>query len=109
MKLKASTTVKIARPGNVPTHQSLKFCVPSATIAPHSAVGGWAPRPRNDRPDSSRTAFPMSSVASTSTGPGSVRQDIDEQTRAAGRPSSRDAITYCAELADSTRPRTSRA
>ena len=35
-KLKAITAVKIARPGNVPIHQYWKYCVPVATIAPHS-------------------------------------------------------------------------
>src|SRR5881396_3494372 len=39
-KLNASTTVKMARPGNVPIHHHWKYCVPSATIDPHSAVGG---------------------------------------------------------------------
>src|SRR6202020_2123710 len=56
-KLKASTTVKIARPGNVPIHQYWKYCVPSATIEPHSAFGGCAPSPRNDSPDSRRIAL----------------------------------------------------
>ena len=36
-KLNASTTVKIARPGKVPIHHHWKYCVPSATIDPHSA------------------------------------------------------------------------
>src|SRR5262249_32069225 len=53
-KLNASTTVKIARPGNVPIHHHWKYWVPSATIWPHSACGGCAPRPRNDRPESRR-------------------------------------------------------
>ena len=42
MKLKASTTVKMASPGNRPIHQMLKFWTPSDTIDPHSAVGGFA-------------------------------------------------------------------
>src|SRR5207244_10710973 len=41
-KLNASTTVKIASPGNVPIHHHWKDCVPVATIEPHSARGGWA-------------------------------------------------------------------
>ena len=69
MKLNASTAVKIASPGNVPIHQNWKYWVPVATIEPHSASGGWAPRPRNDSPESRRIALPTSSVASTSTGP----------------------------------------
>ena len=51
MKLNARTAVKIARPGNVPIHQNWKYWVPVATIEPHSAAGGWAPRPRNDSPE----------------------------------------------------------
>ena len=94
MKLKASTTVKMARPGNRPTHQSLKFCAPSATIAPHSAVGGWAPRPRKDNPDSSSTALPMSRAASTSTGPAALGRMSTNKTRSPDEPSSREATTY---------------
>ncbi len=39
-KLKASTAVKMASPGNVPIHHHWKYCAPSATIEPHSACGG---------------------------------------------------------------------
>ena len=93
-KLNASTTVKIARPGNVPIHHHWKYCVPSATIDPHSAVGGCAPRPRNERPESSRIAFARSSVASTSTGPatfGSTSRNnrAPRAARRAGAPTAR--------------------
>ena len=39
--------VTMARPGKVQIHQAvvIKAC-PSATIVPHSAVGGCTPRPR---------------------------------------------------------------
>src|SRR4029077_19597431 len=63
-KLKASTTDRIAKPGNVPIHQNSKYCVPVLTIDPRSGFGGWAPSPRKDRPASSSTALPRSSVAS---------------------------------------------
>src|SRR6185437_2474423 len=107
MKLKASTTVRIARPGNMPTHQLLKFSAPSATMAPHSAMGGWAPRPRNDSPDSNSTALPMSSAASTSTGPAALGRMSTNRTRSPDEPSSRDAMTYCADRAERTRLLTS--
>ena len=78
----------------MPTHQSLKFCAPSATIAPHSAVGGWAPRPRKERPDSSSTALPMSRAASTSTGPAALGRMSVNRMRGPDAPSSRLATTY---------------
>ena len=68
-KLKAITTVRIARPGNIAIHQRSNVRAPSATIAPHSGEGGLAPRPRKLSPASKRMALPSSSVASTSTGP----------------------------------------
>ena len=43
---------------------------------PHSGVGGLAPSPRNDRPESSRIAVPMSRLASTSTGPTMFGGDV---------------------------------
>src|SRR5439155_19206490 len=83
-KLNASTTVKIARPGKVPIHHHWKYCVPSATIYPHSAFGGWAPRPRNESPESSRIAFARSSVASTNTGPTTFGSTSRKSVRRAG-------------------------
>ena len=109
-KLKARTTVKIARPGKVPIHHHWKYCVPSATIEPHSAVGGCAPSPRNESPDRSRIAFARSSVASTNTGPGDVRQA--RRGRASLRldaPSSRADWTYSESPTERTSPRTTRA
>src|SRR6478672_5585446 len=108
-KLNASTTVKIARPGNVPIHHHWKYCVPSATIDPHSAWGGCAPRPRNDRPESNRIAFARSSVASTSTGPATFGNTSRKSVRRAEEPSRRADSTYSESPTDSTRPRTTRA
>ena len=42
---------------------------PSLIMEPHSAVGGWAPRPRYDSPASSMSTVPTSSTAHTATGP----------------------------------------
>src|SRR5699024_8718969 len=69
MKLNDITTVRIARPGNTPSHQASMWLIAPEIIEPHSAVGGWAPSPRKDRPVSSRIAVPMSREASTITGP----------------------------------------
>ena len=83
---------------------------PSATIAPHSAVGGCAPSPRNERPESSSIALPMSRVASTS--------DRARRRSAARRARARAATTRRAagrrrrtrsRRSSSTRPRTTRA
>ena len=86
-KLNASTTVKIASPGNVPIHHHWKYCVPSATIDPHSACGGCAPRPRNERPESSRIAFARSSVASTKIGPATFGRTSRKSVRRLDAPS----------------------
>ena len=63
-------------------------------IEPHSAVGGCAPRPRNDRAATSRTAPPMPSV------PGDDRAASARWAGSAGRgcpaaisPRARDAVT----------------
>ena len=93
-KLKASTTVKIASPGNVPIHHHWKYCVPSATIDPHSACGGWAPRPRNERPERSRIAVARSSVIRTSTGPATFGSTSRTSARRALAPSRRADCTY---------------
>src|SRR4029077_15250833 len=108
-KLNASTTVKIASPGKVPIHHHWKYWVPSATIDPHSAVGGWAPRPRNERPERSRIAFARSSVASTITGPATFGRTSRNNARRAGVPISRADCTNSESPTESTRPRTTRA
>src|SRR5205823_8511194 len=101
-KLKASTAVKIASPGNVPIHHHWKYCAPSATIEPHSARGGCAPRPRKESPERSRIAFARSSVASTSTGPTTFGSTSRRSVRRAGAPSRRAACTYSESPTEST-------
>src|ERR1700761_77615 len=86
MKLKPTTTVKMARPGNVASHQSWKFTDPVAIIDPHSAIGGTAPRPRNDRPDNSRMALPTPSAARTTTGPSTLRTTSTRSARSDDAP-----------------------
>src|SRR5699024_2920234 len=61
MKLNAITTLRIARPGKTPSHHASIWLIAPEIIDPHSAVGGWAPKPRKDSPVSRRIAVPMSS------------------------------------------------
>src|SRR5262249_38713586 len=68
-KLKPSTTVKIAKPGKAATHHCSTSSRPSATIEPHSGVGGTTPSPRKERPAKVMIALPTSSVTSTTSGP----------------------------------------
>ena len=88
MKLKPITTVKMARPVKVASHQSWKFCDPEAIIDLHPAIGGRAPRPRKDRPESSRIALPTPNLASTTTGPSTLRTTSTRSARADEAPSS---------------------
>src|SRR5262245_39939823 len=67
IRLKQNTAAISTRPGNSATHHSpdtIKLA-PSATMMPHSAVGGRTPRPINDRPAALRIAYP--SVSETCT------------------------------------------
>ena len=107
-KLKARTAVKIARPGKVPIHQYWKYCVPVATIEPHSGSGGCAPRPRKESPASRRIAVPRSSVARTSTPPAMFGSTSRNSARRAETPRSREDCTYSESPIDRTRPRTTR-
>ena len=59
-------TVKIASPGTVATHQwSRMKRRPSEIMAPHSGLGGCAPRPRKPRPAAARMMPAISSVTRT--------------------------------------------
>src|SRR5664279_4940362 len=67
-RLKPRLTTKIARPGMVATHHwSRMTSRPDDTMAPHSAVGGCAPRPRKPRPAAVRMMPAMSRVSRTMT------------------------------------------
>src|SRR3984885_13323156 len=81
MKLKPITTVKMARPAKVASHQSWKFCDPEAIIEPHSAIGGGEATTREETPESSRIALPTPSVASTTTGPSTLRTTSTRSAR----------------------------
>ena len=63
------TTVNMASPGKVEIHHARPSTSrPTATISPHSGVGGCAPSPRKLRPAPTEMAWPNSSVESTSSG-----------------------------------------
>ena len=65
-KLNVATVMKIAVPGARITHGAVcNIDRPLFIIAPHSAVGGIAPNPRNDSPASSMMIVPMSRAAVT--------------------------------------------
>ena len=82
---------------------------PSATIEPHSGVGGTAPSPRNDSPASSRIWLPKSSIASTSIGADTFGSTSRRREVNGPAPSSRPATTYSWPRAPSTSARITRA
>ena len=67
-RLKARLTIRIVQPGIVTSHQwsSIKR-LPVESIAPHSGVGGWAPRPRKPSPAAVSNIDDMLSVMRTIT------------------------------------------
>src|SRR5262249_17909649 len=60
-RLKQKTAIISAAPGKNAIHHSpdTMKAAPSATIIPHSAVGGRTPRPMKERPAALRMAYPM--------------------------------------------------
>src|SRR5690606_8787415 len=68
-RLMARTVTRIARPGKVTTHQArMMNSRASASIVPHSGVGGCAPSPRKPSAAASRMAVENDSVACTVSG-----------------------------------------
>ena len=64
------TETKIARPGAKVTQGTVVIRLRvSLIMLPHSAMGGFAPRPRKLRPASSIIMVPMSSMEVTRIGP----------------------------------------
>src|SRR5262249_51981327 len=63
-RLNPRTDGMIAAPGKKNTHQAplVKYLYESASIAPRSGVGGWAPKPRNPSAAASRIANAMARV-----------------------------------------------
>jgi hypothetical protein len=69
MTLKASTAIRMARPGKVTTHQARSTnSRASASMVPHSGDGGCAPRPRKPSAAASRMAVDTPRVACTISG-----------------------------------------
>src|SRR3546814_16328159 len=65
-RLMARTVLRLARPGKVTTHQArVMNSRASASMAPHSGVGGCAPWPRNPSAAAPRIAVEKLSVACT--------------------------------------------
>ncbi len=55
-------------------------------MPPQEGVGGWMPRPRKERPASSRMTSPTPRVAATSSGAEHVGQQVPEDNAPARRP-----------------------
>src|SRR5262245_53818761 len=60
-RLKQNTAIIRAAPGKKAIHHSPEIMkpAPSATMMPHSAVGGRTPSPMKERPAALRIAYPM--------------------------------------------------
>ena len=84
-KLNASTTVKMASPGNRPIHQLLKFWTPSETIEPHSAVGGCAPETEEREPGQQEHRVTDVQSGEDEYRPGNVGTQLDPHRAPAGR------------------------
>ena len=65
-RLNARTVSVMARPGNIMSHGARNSSLrPRPSMSPHSASGGWTPRPKKPRAAASRMAVEMPSVART--------------------------------------------
>ena len=65
-KLKITTVIKIAIPGaKITQGADCIILLPLLIIEPHSAVGGIAPKPKNESPASSIIITPISNAAVT--------------------------------------------
>src|SRR6266542_1677494 len=108
-KLQAIATVKIASPGKVEIHHCCISSRPSATIAPHSGVGGTAPSPRKLSAAVMMIALPKSIVISTRIGATEFGSRWRNKIVPSGVPSARAAVTKSRDFKLSTCPRASRA
>ena len=109
MRLKASTVIRMARPGKVTTHQARRTnSRASASMVPHSGVGGWAPRPRKPRAAASRMALEKPSVDWTMSGAQQLGSTVLNIRRKGPAPATRLAITYSLDISVITDARVSR-
>ncbi len=93
-RLMATAVTRIARPGKV----TIQGCErmnsrESASIEPHSGVGGCAPRPRKPSAAASRMASETPSVACTISGPRQFGSTVTKARRRPETPATRAAIT----------------
>src|SRR2546422_1465151 len=93
-RLTPSTVMPIASPGKSNTHGATRSrSRPSAIMAPQDGVGGWAPRPTNERAASAMIAPPTPRVAAMITGPRTLGSTCRATSRASDAPSARAACT----------------
>src|SRR5262249_22467927 len=94
-RLKQNTASINTIPGNRASHHSPETMnvAPSATMMPHSGVGGRTPRPMNDRPAALRIAQPMLSDTCTIMGGRMLGIRCTTRSRASLLPQSRAAST----------------
>ncbi len=69
----------------------LRYVRPSDSIAPHSAAGGLAPRPRNDNAEMDRSMIPSSSEVMTTIGPTMLGSTCSRRMRGVEAPAARAA------------------
>src|SRR5216117_2650439 len=82
-------------PGAAATHGAFtSVSLPDAIMLPQDGVGGWTPRPRNDRPASSMIALPIPSAAATMTGVSALGRTSRHRILARESPSARARITW---------------
>ena len=78
-------------------------------MAPQLATGGWMPRPRKLKTDSSRITLPTDRVVATRIGDIAFGRIWRNMMRAAVAPCARAASTKARSFSDRVAPRTSRA
>src|SRR5690606_26077043 len=94
IRLMASTVTRMASPGKVTTHQARWMnSRASASIVPHSGVGGWAPMPRNPSAAASRIAEEKASVACTMSGARQFGRIVRNMRRSVPAPATLEPTT----------------
>ena len=84
----------MARPGKVITHDALRINERLwAIMAPHSGVGGWAPRPRKLKAAASKMAEAKLNVVCTISGPKQLGKMAIKMIRQSFAPIARADVT----------------
>ena len=93
-RLSAVPVTTMASPGSVLIHQAWSMnSRPSATMAPHSGIGGWMPRPRKLKPETSRMLSTKSEAENTIDELITLGRPWRKITRPMGKPSTTAAVT----------------